>query len=96
MKPFNFHREARQELLYQAQFYEDRSEGLGVRFLEQVASAIKLAASMPRTGIPYKHETRRVFPKDFPFSIVYRESSEQLTILAVAAFKRKPGYWRER
>ena len=51
---------------------------------------------MPRTGIPYKHETRRVFPKDFPFSIVYRESSEQLTILVVAAFKRKPGYWRER
>ena len=96
MKPFNFHREAREELLYQAQFYEDRSEGLGVRFLEQVASAIMLAASMPRIGIPYKHETRRVFPKDFPFSIVYRDMGVHLTVFAVAAFTRKPGYWRGR
>lgn len=96
MKPFNFHRAAREELLYQAQFYEERSEGLGVRFLEQVESAIKLAASMPRIGIPYKHETRRVFPKDFPFSIVYRDMGEHLIVFAVAAFKRKPAYWRGR
>jgi toxin ParE1/3/4 len=51
---------------------------------------------MPGIGSPYKHRTRRVFPKDFPFSVVYREAGDDLVILAVAAFRKKPGYWRHR
>ena len=47
---------------------------------------------MPGVGSPYKHRTRQVFPKDFPFSVVYREVGEALVIIAVAAFRRKPGY----
>jgi len=32
----------------------------------------------------------------FPFSIVYLDDPEVLTIVAVAHAKRKPGYWRRR
>ena len=96
MKAVAFHPEALEELQDQAVFYEDRSEGLGKRFTAQVEAAVSLAASMPGIGSPYKHRTRRVFPKDFPFSVVYRESGETLMIIAVAAFRRKPGYWRRR
>jgi plasmid stabilization system protein ParE len=91
-----FHPEALVELQEQAVYYEERSEGLGERFVSQVEAAAGLAASMPGIGSPYKHRTRRVFPKDFPFSVVYREIGDGLVIVAVAAFRRKPGYWRNR
>ena len=96
MKTVAFHPEALEELEEQAVFYDQRSEGLGERFTAQVETAAALAASMPGIGSPYKHRTRRVFPKDFPFSVVYRELGQALVIIAVAAFRRKPGYWRHR
>lgn len=96
MKFVAFHPEALEELQDQAVFYEERSEGLGERFTAQVEAAASLAASMPGIGSPYKHRTRRVFPKDFPVSVVYREVDDTLVIVAVAAFRRKPGYWRHR
>lgn len=91
-----FHPEAQTELLEQAVYYEERSPGLGARFLDQVENAVELAERMPGIGSPYRQGTRRVFPKDFPHSVIYREQSDALVILAVAPFRRKPGYWRKR
>ena len=96
MKNLRLHPEALEELIEQAHFYEERSEGLGIRFADQVEHAANLAASMPGIGSPYKYGTRRVFPKDFPFFVVYKEVGESLVVIAVAAFHRKPGYWRAR
>jgi toxin ParE1/3/4 len=96
LKAFAFHPDALTELQEQALYYQERSEGLGDRFVAQIEAAISLAVSMPGIGSPYKYQTRRVFPKDFRFSVVYREQGEVLWIVAVAAFRRKPGYWRRR
>lgn len=96
MKPAAFHPEALAELEAQALFYEERCAGLGERFTAQVEAAVRLARSMPGIGSPYRQGTRRVFPKDFPHSVVYRETADSLLILAVAAFSRKPAYWRQR
>lgn len=95
MKAVAFHPDALEELEQQAVFYEQRSKGLGERFTAEVEAATALVVSMPGIGSPYKHGTRRVFPKNFPFSVVYREVEEALLIIAVAAFRRKPGYWRQ-
>ena len=91
-----FHPAAEAELLEQALYYEQRSPGLGSRFLDQIEAAVELAVLMPGVGTPYQHGTRRVFPKDFPHSVVYQENDERIVILAVAPFRRKPAYWRER
>ena len=96
MKRPVFHPEALADLQDQAIYYEERSPGLGERFLSQVDEAVKLAVSMPGIGSPYRHDTRRVFPKDFPHSVVYQEVEDVLIVLAVAPFRRKPGYWRKR
>ena len=96
MKYGSFHPEALTELLVQASYYEERIAGLGVRFSDQIEVAVRLAASMPGIGSPYHHDTRRVFPKDFPHSIIYREVADSIVILAVAPFRRKPGYWQGR
>jgi len=96
VKQLAFHPAALAELGEEAQYYNARSSGLGYRFIEQVEIAAELAAAMPGIGSPYLAGTRRVFPKDFPHSIVYREVGTKIVVIAVAAFKRKPGYWRTR
>jgi len=96
VKPYSLHPDALDELQQQALYYDERSEGLGSRFTDQVEIAANLAATMPGVGSPYKFGTRRVFPTDFPFSVVYRDMRDELFIIAIAAFRRKPGYWRGR
>lgn len=96
MKSLIFHPEALAELQEQAIYYDERSTGLGEKFTAQVEAALTLAMSMPGIGSPYRHGTRRVFPKDFPHSLVYRETQDALQLIAVAPFRRKPGYWRKR
>lgn len=91
-----FHPAAESELLEQALYYEQRSPGLGLRFLDQIQAAVELAVLMPGVGSAYLHGARRVFPKDFPHSVVYRQQADVIVILAVAPFRRKPAYWKKR
>ena len=91
-----FHGDARLEFLDEVAYYEAIEAGLGKRFRQSVEAAVALAVSLPLAGSPYKHGTRRVFARKFPFSIVYMVGENEIVIFAVAHFKRKPGYWRSR
>jgi len=91
-----FHSEARLEFLDSVAYYETIQVGLGKRFRQAVEAAVELAASLPFAGSPHKYGTRRVFPKKFPFSVVYLVAENEIVIFAVAHFKRKPGYWKSR
>jgi len=77
-------------------YYTGISPKLGERLAVAVEQATKLASEFPDVGTPYKYGTRRVFPRKFPFSIVYVVREAELYIVAVAPFRRKPGYWRAR
>ena len=68
MNPVRFLDEAREELLLQVAYYEEKQKGLGERFRLAVVAATSLAAMHPKLGSPWKLRTRRVFPKGFPFS----------------------------
>jgi plasmid stabilization system protein ParE len=96
VKPVRFLEEARDELFEQISYYEERQKGLGDRFREAVEGAIALASAHPKLGSPWRLRTRRVFPKGFPFSLVYRIEPAELVVFAVAHFKRRPSYWRSR
>jgi len=96
VKPVRFLEEAQNELLEQIAYYDDQQEGLGDRFRQSVEAATVLAAAHPKLGTIWKLRTRRVFPRSFPFSVVYRVEPTELVVLAIAHFKRKPTYWRDR
>lgn len=96
MKPVRFLEEAQTEFLEQISFYEERQKGLGDRFRESVQAATALASAHPNLGSPWKRRTRRVFPKGFPVSLVYRIEPQELVVFAVAHFKHRPTYWRRR
>ena len=96
MNEVRFLEEARLEFLAEVAYYEKMERGLGERFRISVETATMLAAKIPLAGAPWKHDTRRVFPKNFPYAVVYRPEADGVVIFAIAHFRRKPGYWHGR
>jgi len=96
VKPVRFHDAARVELLNEIRYYTGISPKLGERLAIAVEQATQLASEFPDVGTAYKYGTRRVFPRKFPFSIVYIAREAEVYIVAVAPFRRKPDYWRAR
>jgi hypothetical protein len=96
VKPVRFHDAARVELAEEVLYYATISPRLGEGLVAAVEKAVRLASEFPDVGSPYKYGTRRVFPNKFPFSLVYVVRESELYVLALAPFRRKPGYWRSR
>ncbi len=46
--------------------------------------------------IPCPGAVRRHFKKPFPYAVLYVDEPDSVLVLAVAPFKRRPGYWRHR
>lgn len=98
---FEFHPEADAEFFAGADWYEDRERGLGRRFLGAVRAAIGAAADDPEAwpswpGWDRAPIVRSKSVSDLPYRVVYFVVGDQLTIVAVAHAKRRPGYWRDR
>ena len=96
MRRVHYVEEARDELLHEVAYFTAVSPRLGRRFDEAVQKAEALVAEFAEAGFPYKFGTRRVFPGKFKFSIVYLARDDEVVVLAVAPFRRKPNYWRSR
>lgn len=96
MKAVRFHDAARAELIQEVGHYAGISPRLGERLADEIEKATQLAAEFPEMGSPYKYGTRRVFPRKFPFSIVYVVRHAEVYVIAIAPFSRKPGYWQGR
>ena len=91
-----FHPVAEEELLAAEEWYAERSLTAARAFAQEAATVIEHVHVAAERWPVYIHGTRRiVFPR-FPFTVVYRVTSEQLQIIAVAHQKRRPGYWRDR
>ena len=96
MRIIRYHDEARLKLVHKVAFYSAVNPSLGERFDTAVQAAAERAAQFPSLGSPYSFGSRRVFPEKFPFSVVYLATEEEIFIVAITAFSRKPGYWRRR
>jgi plasmid stabilization system protein ParE len=87
---------ARLEFLAEVVYYSKAQPGLGERFSAAVEEATARALAFPLSGSPSRANTRRVFVKGFPFSIVYRPEPEGIVVFALAHHARRPFYWRPR
>ena len=93
---FEYHPEARAELLAEFDWYADRSLAAAEGFIEQVGAAIDQAVSFALSGQRYLASTRRIMVHDFPYLVVYRERRSVIEVIAIAHTSRRPGYWRGR
>jgi len=96
VRSVNYHPDARAEFLHEIAYFAGLSVGLSERFDRAVIAAEALAAATPDRWPQYAHGTRRVMDKRFKFSLVYVHDEQSITVIAIAPFRRPPGYWSSR
>ena len=95
MKPHSFHREAQSEYEAAAQHYRSISRQLGERFEQYVNGLVDEVCETPATFQRFDPPYQRHFRvRRFPYQVVYLDLPERVVVLAVRAFKQRPGVWR--
>lgn len=80
---FQYHPEAARELTSSIEYYEEKSEGFGADFLDEIEEAIAQALAHPKSGSLLTKEDRRILLNRFPYEIIYEVSKSIVTINAV-------------
>jgi plasmid stabilization system protein ParE len=93
---FRFLPPAQAELLDGVSYYSGIRAGLGLRFEQAVADAVRGAVAHPERGAPRSKNTRRWLVKGFPFGVIYRANETEVVIVAVAHQRKQPEYWVQR
>lgn len=91
---YSFHPAAEAEHLETVAYYESKRPGIGALYLaefEQVMSAVCI--SPLRYPVAREPDVRRIRMKKFPFTVLFRDSTHSVQVLAVAHNRRRPQYW---
>jgi toxin ParE1/3/4 len=94
--PSRFLPEAEDEFAQAVQFYEQAEAGLGAAFMLEVERTVDRICTFPESGTEFTVSTRGRITSNFPFWVIYRADAAEVTIIAIAHQRRKPGYWRRR
>ena len=88
---------AAEELVDAAVFYAKQATvELAEDFIAEFQRSIALLEAHPRLGSVWRGRFRRLPLRRFPYSIIYCLAGEHLRVVALAHYKRRPGYWRAR
>lgn len=84
-------KELRQAILY----YEQREDGLGAAFLDQVDATISRILQNPAAWHPLSLRTRRCRTHRFPFGLIYQIRPDEILITSVMDLRRDPKRWQD-
>ncbi|MSR64263.1 MAG: type II toxin-antitoxin system RelE/ParE family toxin [Verrucomicrobiae bacterium] len=93
---FGFYPAAEQEYLESARYYDEQGEDLDDYFVRDIEATIAKILQNPFTWRKISRHAHRCLASNFPYGVIYAVEDEHITILAVAHFRRKPGYWQGR
>lgn len=94
--PVRLHPEAEEEANDVRAWYAERSSSAAAAFLVELDRAMTSISEGPKRW-PRIYTRFRRFPMHrFPFNVVYIEHRGFIEVIAVAHFRRRPGYWRAR
>ena len=96
MKPCRFHREAEAEYFAALRYYAEIDPLVGQRFYFAVEELLAQIGAHPKRFRIYDSPVRRHFGGKFPYSLIYLDQPDRIWIVAVAHFKQRPGYWKNR
>ena len=93
---YRFLESARSEFQEAVDYYNQRQEGLGIEFAQEMDFVIERILADPTSyekgsGNVYSLRTKR-----FPYAVFYALEDETVVILAVMHLRRKQGYWKDR
>ena len=87
---------ANQEVADAVQWYDEKAEGLGREFLDELDRVVRLVRAYPLMATQIEEEIRRFLFTRFPYSLIYGIDQETIVVIAVAHQHREPRYWADR
>ena len=93
---FYFHPDAKAEFDSSVDYYEHYQQGLGIRFAEEVYTAIARIIKYPDAWSSLSRNSCRCLVNRFPYGVIYQIKHNTLRIIAIAHLNRRPGYWKKR
>jgi plasmid stabilization system protein ParE len=88
--------EAEADLDEAAQWYEQRSAGLGVNPVAQVGKTLDRIANHPDLCSKVHNDIRWAAVRRFPYGVFYRRGSNRVEVIAEMHNRRHPSIWRSR
>ena len=77
-------------------WYNQRSDGVGQEFLDEIDRVVHRAIRFPLSCPEIEPEIRRGLIPRFPYGLIYGIDGDTLVVIAVAHLHRHPRYWIER
>ncbi len=91
---YEFHPAAEAEFLESVGYYESRVPGLGGALVEEFEVLAGLVCETPKAWqVEVAPDIRKAPFHRFPLSLIFREGTGDVQILAVAHDRRRPQYW---
>lgn len=87
---------AQEEVDDAAAYYEEREEGRGHDFLDELDRAIRRIKSFPLASTEIEPGIRRCLLARFPYGIIYGIDEDLVVVIAVSHLHRQPRYWVDR
>ncbi|HEU4836982.1 MAG TPA: type II toxin-antitoxin system RelE/ParE family toxin [Pyrinomonadaceae bacterium] len=87
---------AQQEVDEAVVWFEERAEGKGADFLDELDRTVRLVKTYPYASTQIDREIRRRLFARFPYSLVYGIDHNTIVVIAVAHSRRAPHYWVDR
>jgi len=84
------------EISSEIKAYQEQAAGLGDDFIAELEAAYEVITELPETWPKLQKGFRRFLLTRFPYSVIYKHTSERIFIVAVMHNSRKPGYWLSR
>jgi len=77
-------------------YFDERREGLGDRFEQDLRATVDFVIAHPFSGKPLTERVRKFPLQKFPYSVIYVVDDPEIVIVAIAHCRRRPGYWLSR
>jgi hypothetical protein len=94
MKAYRFTSPALSELKHATLHYEEKENGLGGIFLDEVDATVARILANPNAWHPLSPRTRRCRTHRFPFGLIYQIRSSEILITSVMDLRRNPTSWK--
>lgn len=95
-KALRIRSEARKEIDAAFEWYFERSPKAADAFLAEIDISFAQIVSHPQLYPSFTKNTRRRVLERFPYSVIFQEKDDIILVIAIAAAKRRFGYWRRR
>jgi plasmid stabilization system protein ParE len=95
MTYYRFTSSALKELRESILYYEQRENGLGSAFLDEIEATLNRILQHPSAWHQLSPRTRRCRTHRFPFGLLYQILSNEILITSVMDLRRDPASWKD-